>query len=99
MNLSDAPSHKSKHGKNEGHAGSQKLIVLYPHRKHFFVAGHSVLGVKERIWSQVVGGEAPLDAALPPKVVISCRRDICFAKKVAFCVDETTPDFDNVRFA
>ena len=73
--------------------------MFYPHGPHFFVAGHSVLGVKGRIWSQVVGGEAPLDTALPPKVIISCRRDSSFAKKVAFCVDETTPDFDNVRFA
>ena len=64
----------------------------------FFVASHSVLGLKGRIWSQVVGGQAPVDSALPPKVVISCRRDSSSAKKVAFCVDETTLDFASVHF-
>ena len=93
------PAHKTEHGKNEGHADSQKSFVFYPHGKHFFVASHSVLGLKGRIWSQVVGGQAPLDSALPPKVVISCRRDAFFQKENAFGVDETTLNFASVRFA
>ena len=50
----------------------------------------------------VVGPEiAILDGARwcdpQPKVGVWCRRGVIFSKKVAFGVDETTLDFDNVR--
>ena len=32
-----------------------------------------------------------------PKVGAWCRRDVSFSKKVAFGVDETTLDFENVH--
>ena len=38
-------------------------------------------------------------SVLPPKVVVSRRRDSMFSKEVAFRVDETTLDFENVRLA
>ena len=41
-------------------------------------------------------GFAWLGSVLLPKVGVWCRRDACFAKKMAFGIDETTLDFSNL---